>query len=57
MTNDLAHANAENDPPVLKNDRETARKLFERSLHLDIFNVGSVTDSLTKERLNRPTIE
>ena len=48
MTKDLACTNLQNDQPG-RIDREKARKLFERSLHLDIFNVGSVTESCQGE--------
>ncbi len=50
MANDLSHAKLTNKQPALNTpNRETARELFERSLHLDIFNVGSVMDSAASE--------
>ena len=50
MTNHRTQADLQNDRPAVSgSDREKARRLFERSLHLDIFNVGSVVNSLTNE--------
>ena len=50
MSNDLNHAKAQKNERATDNtDRNPARERFERSLHLDIFNVGSTKDSLTNE--------
>ena len=49
MTNHANHPQQCNQPEANGMDREKARKLFERSLHLDIFNVGSVLDSTANE--------
>jgi len=50
MKNDLTRTNLLNDRPEHgPSDQEKARNLFEKSLHLDIFNVGSVLDSSDTE--------